>query len=86
MVCERTLKNKMLIGFRKFGLIKKKKFMRPMKVRTIINYEPYSSNIESQQHVYIQNKLSVRKNCSFDVNTKTCKCGANLEEFLVRRC
>ena len=86
MVCERTLKNKMLIGLRRFGFIKKDRIIKPMKVRTIMNYEPYSSFIESQQHVFIQNKLSVRKNCSFDVNTKTCKCGANLEEFLVRRC
>lgn len=86
MNIERTIKNKMLIGFRKMGFIKKKKYMKPMKVRTVMDYDPSTSNIESQQHVYIQNKLSVRKNCNFDVNTKTCKCGANLEEFLIRSC
>lgn len=86
MVCERTLKNKMLIGLRRFGFIKKDRIIKPMKVRTIMNYEPYSSNIESQQHVYIQNKLSVKPKCKFDVDSRSCECGANLEEFLIRRC
>jgi len=86
MNIERTVKNKMLIGLRKMGFIKKKISMKPMGVKIVIGYDTKVSIIESQQHVFIQNKLSVRKNCNFDVNTKTCKCGANLEEFLIRRC
>jgi hypothetical protein len=85
MICERSLKNKILISIRKAGVIKKKKFMRPMKVRTI-NSSPTVRSIESEQHVYILNKLSFKKNCQFDPETRSCKCGAGLEEFLIKKC
>ena len=86
MICERTFKNKVLIKMRKFGLIKKKTVIKPMKVRTVTSFDPTTSIIESQQHVYILNKLSVKKNCKFDPNKKSCVCGASLNEFLLKRC
>ena len=65
---------------------KKKKFMKPMKVRTVMGFDPKTTNIESQQHVYIMNKLSVKKNCKFNTESKTCVCGASLNEFLLKTC
>ncbi len=86
MYSQRTIKNKILIKMRKFGLIKKTTFIKPMKVRTVIAFDPTISNIESQQHIYIMNKLSVKKNCKFDANKKSCVCGASLNEFLLKKC
>jgi len=85
MVCERSLKNKILISMRNAGVIKKKKYMRPMKVRTI-NSNPTVRSIESEQHVFILNKLSFKKNCQFNPETRNCKCGESLEEFLIKKC
>jgi hypothetical protein len=31
------------------------------------------------------NKLSVRKGCKFNPNTKTCVCGAGVDEFLLKK-
>lgn len=86
MNSQRTLKNKVLIEMRKLGFIKKKKYMRPMKVRTITGLNCAVSDIEAQRHVYIVNKLSVKKNCNFNAETKTCVCGASLNEFLLKNC
>jgi hypothetical protein len=85
MIYERSFKNKILISMRKAGVIKKKKYMRPMKVRTI-NGSPTVRSIESEQHVFILNKLSFKKNCQFNPETRNCKCGAGLEEFLIKKC
>ena len=52
----------------------------------VIAYTPYESNIVAQQHVYIQNKLSVKRNCKFDPETRTCVCGSDLDGFLNNKC
>ena len=66
MYSQRTIKNKMLIGLRKMGFVKKQSIIKPMKVRVVIAYSTYESNIVAQQYVYIKNKLSVKRNCKFD--------------------
>jgi len=86
MYSQRKIKNKMLVGLRKMGFLKKQPILKPMKCRTITNYKPYESDIVARQHVYIQNKLSVKKNCKFDVETRTCVCGSDLDGFLNNKC
>lgn len=86
MVCERSLKSKVLIVMRRMGIITKKSYMRPMKVRTVISSEANVSPIQSQQHVFILNKLSVKKGCMFSAETRSCQCGASLNEFLLNKC
>lgn len=76
----------MLIGLRKMGFIKKQALIKPMKVKMVIAYSPYESNIVAQQHVYIQNKLSVKINCKFNPETRTCVCGSDLDGFLNNKC
>lgn len=86
MYSERTVKNKILIKMRKVGLINKKPFMKPMKVRTVNAYDTVITSIESQRHVFIMTKLSVKKGCKFDPNKESCICGATLNEFLIKKC
>ena len=86
MYSQRTIKNKMLIGLRKMGFVKKQSIIKPMKVWVVIAYSPYESNIVAQQYVYIKNKLSVKRNCKFYPESKTCVCGSDLDGFLNNKC
>jgi hypothetical protein len=86
MYSDRTVKNKILIKMRKVGLINKKSVMKPMRMSTVYGYDTVKSSIESQRHVFIMTKLSVKKGCKFDPNKESCVCGATLDEFLIKKC
>jgi hypothetical protein len=79
-------KSSVLIFLRKINLISKKQMeLKPMKVRTVVGYDDIYTDLEVQRHVFIINKLSVRKGCEFNPETKSCDCGANLDEFLTKK-
>lgn len=42
--------------------------------------------IESEIHVYLEEKKLSNPNCKFDTNAKTCICGKTMEEFLIGQC
>jgi len=81
---KRNIETYLLLFLRRLGMICKSK--RPHKYEIKIQSTCYpperASAIEAEQHVWILNKLSGRKNCQFDVNTRTCSCGVKtIEEF-----
>lgn len=79
-------KSNFFIFLRKMKLIPKKQMaLKPMKVRTVIGYDEVYNDLEVQRYVFITNKLSVRKGCKFNPDTKSCVCGANLDEFLTKK-
>ena len=80
------VKTNVLIFLRKLNLIEKKeRVMKPMKVRTVVGYDEEYDDLESQRYVFIMNKLSARKGCQFNAETKTCSCGAGIDEFLLKK-
>jgi hypothetical protein len=80
------LKTNVLIFLRKINLIPKKQMvLKPMKVRTVIGYNEIYNDLDVQRFVFMTNKLSVRKGCKFNPNTKSCTCGAGVDEFLLKK-
>lgn len=79
------IKTNVLIFLRKLNLIEKKRSMRPMKVKTVVGYDEDYNDLESQRYVFIMNKLSARKGCQFNAETKSCACGANIDDFLNKK-
>lgn len=55
-------------------------------IRLQSTYTPqtYSTSINSERFVFIQNKLSTTKGCEFDPELEICECGAGLDEFLTK--
>ena len=78
--------NRLLCLIYEINLISKKQMeLKPMKVRTVVGYDGIYSVLDVQRHVFITNKLSVRKGCKFNPETKSCVCGANIDEFLTKK-
>lgn len=42
--------------------------------------------IESEIHVYLEEKKLANPGCKFDTNAKTCVCGKTMEDFLMNKC
>lgn len=79
-------KTNVLIFLRKMNLLSKKQIpLKPMKVRTVVGFDEEYDDLEVQRYVYMTNKLSVRKGCKFNPNTKSCTCGAGVDEFLLKK-
>lgn len=79
-------KTNVLIFLRKMNLLSRKEMeLKPMKVKTVIGYDEDYDDLESQRHVFMLNKLSVRKDCKFNPYTKSCSCGASVDEFLSKK-
>jgi hypothetical protein len=80
------VKTNVLILMRKLNIIsKKERILKPMRVTTVVGYDEDYNDLESQRHVFMLNKLSVRKGCQFNVETKNCSCGADIDEFLTKK-
>lgn len=45
-----------------------------------------SYGLESEIHVFLEEKKSVNPGCKFNTNAKTCVCGKTMEEFLTNKC
>ena len=43
-------------------------------------------SLESEIHVYLEEKKFANPGCKFDTNAKTCVCGKTMEEFLMNKC
>ena len=80
------VKTNVLILMRKLNIIsKKERILKPMRVTTVVGYDEDYNDLESHRHVFMLNKLSVRKGCQFNVETKSCSCGAGIDEFLTKK-
>lgn len=42
--------------------------------------------IESEIHVFLEEKKLANPGCKFNTNAKTCVCGKTMEEFLTNKC
>ena len=81
---QRNIETYLLLFLRKIGMLCKPQ--RPLKYEIKIQSTCYPdtqvTSIEAEQHVWILNKMSSRKDCLFDSTTRTCKCGVkSIEEF-----
>ena len=85
---QRNIETYLLLFLRKMGMICKPK--RPHKYEIKIKSTCYppdqASAIEAEQHVWILNKMSSRKDCLFDSKTRTCKCGVKSIEDFASQC
>jgi hypothetical protein len=87
---------------RRLGLLCKapKKITRTLKISHTLNPDgtitvydspifqlPENSyGIESEIHVFLEEKKLANPGCKFDTNTKTCVCGKTIKEFSIGRC
>ena len=74
-----------LIKLRKLGVICKSKPPSPkVKISHTIYPDDRKSipSIEIARNTFILNKISARVNCSFNTNTESCDCGADVTQFL----
>jgi len=81
---KRNIETYLLLFLRRLGMICKPR--RPHKYEIRIQSTCYPdeqvTSIEAEQHVWILNKMSSRKNCKFDTKTRVCECGVNgIDEF-----
>jgi hypothetical protein len=84
MTRKRNLTTSFLLMLRHLGMLCKPKRQETPRIRIARTVYPESrmSAIDSEQHVWIQNKLKGRPNCQFDSITRTCACGVKtIEEF-----
>lgn len=42
--------------------------------------------IESEIHVFLEDKKLAKPGCKFDTNSKSCVCGKTMEDFLIDKC
>jgi hypothetical protein len=83
---KRNIETYLLLFLRRIGMICKKP--RPHKYEIRIQSTCYPdeqvTSIEAEQHVWILNKMSGRKNCKFDTKTRVCECGVKgIDEFAI---
>jgi len=84
---KRNLKTHFLITLRHLGMLCKVKQPEAPRLRIARTVYPEgrTSPIESEQHIWIQTKLSTRPNCNFDSATRTCPCGIkSIEQFALK--
>lgn len=87
MTRKRNLTTSFLLMLRHLGMLCKPKREEPRRLRIASTTYPDNrmSAIDSEQHVWIQNKLKGRPKCQFDSNTRTCACGVKtIEEFALQ--
>jgi len=78
----RNFKTSMLLLLRKLGMLcKKPQPVKRLRIsRTVC--PDRNTDIQSQQHVWVETKKTTRQSCKFDSTTMSCVCGiASVEEF-----
>jgi hypothetical protein len=85
---KRNLKTQFLLTLRHLGMLCKAKREEAPRLRIARTVYPAErmSPIESEQHVWIQTKLSTRPNCQFDSTSRTCACGVKSIEQFANKC
>jgi hypothetical protein len=102
MTFKTKTKNQFRLLLRRLGFLCKKptKTTRRLRVSKTLNPDgtitEYDSpifqmpenayGIESEIHVFLEEKKSVNPGCKFDTNAKTCVCGKTIEQFLANKC
>ena len=102
MTFKTKTKNRIKIFLRRLGFLCKKptKITRRLRVAktlnpdgTITEYDlpifqmPENTyGIESEIHVYLEEKKLANPGCKFDTNAKACVCGKTMEDFLMNKC
>lgn len=84
MTRQKKAKTSLLLFLRKLGLICRKPRQHKYVLRIQSTYHPDESvsSIEAEQHVWMLSKLSARKGCEFNPETRTCPCGVKtIEQF-----
>lgn len=85
---KRSFKILILRSMRRIGLLCKKPVtLKPMKLVRTVYPDGYYNDLDSEIHVFIQNKKSAFKNCMFDENSHSCVCGKrSLDQFAREGC
>jgi hypothetical protein len=102
MTFKTKTKNRIKLFLRRLGFLCKqpKKITRTLKIShtlnpdgtiTVYNQPIFSLpentyGIESEIHVFLEEKKLANPGCKFDTNAKTCVCGKTLEEFTIGQC
>ncbi len=102
MTFKTKTKNRIKIFLRRLGFLCKKptKITRRLRVAKTLNPDgtitEYDSpifqmpenayGIESEIHVYLEEKKLANPGCKFDTNAKACVCGKTMEDFLMNKC
>jgi len=102
MTFKTKTKNQFKLFLRRLGFLCKKptKTTRRLRVAKTLNPDgtitEYDSpifqmpenayGIESEVHVFLEEKKLANLNCKFNTNSKTCVCGKTMEDFLMNRC
>jgi len=86
---KKRLKYKLLGHLRNLGMLCKKPIEPKKRLR--ISHTIYPDNrmspIDVERAVWVENKKKALKNCMFDTNTNTCKCGIkSIDDFAAKKC
>jgi len=87
MTRKRNLTTNFLLMLRRLGMLckPKREEIRRLRIARTVYPADRMSPIESEQHVWIQNKLKARVNCQFDSVSRTCPCGVkSIDEFALK--
>jgi hypothetical protein len=85
---KRNFKTSFLLMLRHLGMLCKPQRQEVPRLRIARTVWPESrmSAIDSEQHVWIQNKLKGRLDCQFDSITRTCACGVDTIDQFASHC
>ena len=77
MTHKRNFRTKLLLQLRRLGWLCKKTTepAKRLRVARTIWPEGRITSIDAERHVWVEMKKTSRKNCQFDSNTMSCKCG-----------
>ncbi len=81
---KRNLKTKVFLWLRKMGMLCKtpQPYTPHLRISHTVRPDVDLSPIDTERYVFMVNKKSSRNNCKFNIDSQTCKCGANLDQFL----
>ena len=89
MIRKRDFSTKFLLALRHLGMLCKKPVQPKPKIKIMHTVYPdgYVSPIDSEIHVWLENKKSGIKNCEFDIDAGKCdRCGITKDGFARGEC
>lgn len=82
---KRNLETFFLLWLRKIGMLCKppKPYKPVIKISSTVYPDRQISSIDAERRIFLLNKLTTRANCKFDVDKLKCRCGADVDQFLM---
>jgi hypothetical protein len=85
---KRNLKTKLFLLLRKMGMLCKapEPYTKRLRVARTVLPDGNPNSLEAEIAVFLESKKLSFKGCQFNIDTQTCPCGKDLQQFLTSGC